>query len=155
MWGMDTATRCRESILRTLYCGDAGFEEMVEALKGVLSRGTVNKYLREMYNEGLVKQKVGRGARKYYLSDAGKTLAGKVTFRVKADVANLKSPEEIKKALQEMEEIIKIALKTPNSHLDAFFSCVMDVSDKSSGIFRFKKGPARVRSEENDRRGET
>jgi DNA-binding transcriptional regulator GbsR (MarR family) len=134
---MSTKASCCESILTAIHGRRLGFEEIVENCRDC-SRGSVNKYLRQLYDEKLVEQETGRGARKYFLSKEGEIYAGKLIFGRKADFVDSKSPQEIKKALEELKEIIELALKTPNSKLDAFFSCVTEIGETHTGFVEFK-----------------
>ncbi|UCE29057.1 MAG: winged helix-turn-helix transcriptional regulator [Candidatus Bathyarchaeota archaeon] len=135
---MSTREKCRNSILRALFERNLGFEEIIReiAKECGYSRGTTNKYLGELYREGYIQQEKGRGPRKYFLLKKGRTRAGKTLLAHKANIVmNAETPARIKTALKEMQRIIKFALETPDSNLDAFFSCIGEISQKHTGIY--------------------
>lgn len=69
MQGQPARQECPMRILQILLeKNELSFEEIVSSLS--YSRGTINKYLSELYDEKLVERKGRRG--KYYLSEKGK-----------------------------------------------------------------------------------
>jgi predicted transcriptional regulator len=69
MQGQPARQECPLKILQILLeKSELSFEELVSSLP--YSRGTVNKYLSELYTENLVERRGRRG--KYFLSDRGK-----------------------------------------------------------------------------------
>jgi predicted transcriptional regulator len=69
MQGQSTRQECPMRILQLLMeKNELSFEELVSSLP--FSRGTINKYLSELYDEKLVERKGRRG--KYFLSEKGK-----------------------------------------------------------------------------------
>ena len=112
-------------ILRTLLeKKKAGFEELVIILKDNSSRGTVNKYLNELYDSGFITRKGRRG--KYYLTAKGKVelkSRGKEKIQQHIDSAQKSYDEYMRNIIQlsqeghakilTKEEISKIKFPTP------------------------------------------
>ena len=71
MQGQSGRQECPRLILKNLLeQKEMSFEELVSILRGTFSRGTVNKYLTELYDNGFVSREGRRG--KYSLTHEGK-----------------------------------------------------------------------------------
>ena len=71
--GASARENCPTDIKLALLEGPKHFEALVEALKGKYSRGTINKYLGELFKDGLVTRQGRRGP--YELTPKGKNEA--------------------------------------------------------------------------------
>jgi hypothetical protein len=76
--GLPARTTCPSDILVSLIGGDIGFEDLVTKLEKKYSRGTVSKYLNELYIVGKVQRRGIRGM--YYLTPNGLKEAKKQGF---------------------------------------------------------------------------
>jgi len=83
MQGESARQACPCSILIALLDKEMKFEQIVVSVNG--SRGTINKYLTELFDNGLVKRKGRRGA--YYLTQKGRKKA--IAERLKGDIYDL------------------------------------------------------------------
>jgi hypothetical protein len=115
-----------------------GFEEIIRSLKGRFSRGTINKYLNELFREGIIRQNKNRGPRPYYLSPKGEKLAGKLILKRVASTLATGEPAKIKDAFIDFQHIIDEALKAYPNNEGAFFSCAADFFSKA-GYYQFPK----------------
>jgi predicted transcriptional regulator len=129
--------KIRRMILLLLRRKRRGFEEIVN--DSAFSRGAVNKYLSQLYKEGLVEQESGRGSRKYLLTDKGKLEIGKKLFVEKATekLVEADNPEKMRAGLVEMKRIIEEAEKLPDSDLPGFLSSYAMIGE-ITGFYSFK-----------------
>ncbi|MBC7130212.1 hypothetical protein H5T51_03185, partial [Candidatus Bathyarchaeota archaeon] len=100
--GVAARENCPKDILITLLDGPKGFEQIVSALKKDYSRGTINKYLNELYETGLITREGRRGS--YKLTTEGKIQAEKEVMKQEQNrrIDNA-SPEEFEKMKKELE----------------------------------------------------
>lgn len=97
--GVSAREKCPNDILITLLEGEKGFEQIVETFKDKYSRGTINKYLNELFESGLVTRKGRRGP--YILTRKGEDEAESI----RADIMLLKESREL--SLQERGKLIE------------------------------------------------
>jgi predicted transcriptional regulator len=106
MQGQSARQEVRLFILRSLLeKNQLGFEELVNILQKIASRGTVNKYLNELYDEGFVNRKGRRG--KYFLTSSGKKeirQLGEEKLRRNIEATKKSSDEYIKNIVQLSQE---------------------------------------------------
>jgi len=94
MQGTSAREHCPKDIELTLLEGPKNFEALVESLKDKYSRGTINKYLGELFKDGLVTRKGRRGP--YELTPKGQREAEhEKKMRVLTEQLNKRSPEEL------------------------------------------------------------
>lgn len=104
--GESARAACPNDILITLLNGEKTFEKIVEELENKYSRGTVNKYLNELYDAGLITRKGRRGP--YILTPDGKKKAE--TLRRKREILNSIEelpPEKQAEYLEKLEKELK------------------------------------------------
>lgn len=94
--GISTRETCPDDILLTLLNDNMRFEQLVSTLK--YSRGTINKYLNELFNAEKITRRGRRGV--YYLTPKGKKEAEKVNSVTQFKKLTL---EEQKGLLNEVE----------------------------------------------------
>jgi DNA-binding PadR family transcriptional regulator len=107
--GASARENCPTDIKLALLEGPKHFEAFVKSLKGKYSRGTINKYLGELFKDGLVTCQGRRGP--YELTPKGKKEAEREALKKKANtqIDNL-GPEDIefyKKKLDNLEKELK------------------------------------------------
>jgi predicted transcriptional regulator len=100
-------------ILQILYNNQRlAFGQIVSLLKGQMSRGTINKYLGELFKEGLVAQEYGRPKYNYIPKESQKKvelfLEKEKSKKDYADVLDL-SYEEMIKRLKELEKLLAVS----------------------------------------------
>lgn len=137
---MSSRDDCRNTILLIFHDEEMGFEEIVRKVGSKFSRGTVNKYLQKLCDEGLVKQAVKRGPRPYHLTARGKEKVSKLSVIKYAVNIMSQKPEKIKVALEELQKIIGEGLEVYSQDQQGFFSCVADVAAKT-GFLTIPKQP--------------
>ena len=92
--GTSARESCPKDIELSLLQGPKNFEVLVESLKDKYSRGTVNKYLGELFKAGLVTRQGRRGP--YELTPKGQREAKhEKEMGVLMEQLNKRSPEEI------------------------------------------------------------
>jgi DNA-binding HxlR family transcriptional regulator len=129
---------CKNAIMVSLHHNKMGFGEIINSLKEQFSRGTINKYLNELFRDGIIKQDTNRGPRPYYLSQKGEKLAGKLILGQVASNLATGEPAKIKAAFEDFQHIIDKALKVYPDNEGAFFSCAADFFSKA-GYYKFPK----------------
>lgn len=92
MQGQSARQRCPEEILLTLHKEERGFEEIVKGCSH--ARGTVNKYLGELFDEDYVQRHGRQGA--YFLTDKGRKRAEKLAVKQEIDDMTPQEIEELK-----------------------------------------------------------
>jgi DNA-binding PadR family transcriptional regulator len=107
--GTSARESCPKDIELSLLESPKNFEALVESLKDKYSRGTINKYLGELFKAGLVTRQGRRGP--YELTPKGKKEAEREALKKKANtqIDNL-GPEDIefyKKKLDNLEKELK------------------------------------------------
>jgi len=107
--GASARENCPTDIKLALLEGPKHFEAFVKSLKGKYSRGTINKYLGELFKDGLVTRQGRRGP--YELTPKGKKEAEREALKKKANtqIDNLgpKDIEFYKKKLDNLEKELK------------------------------------------------
>lgn len=99
--GISARETCPNEILATLLDSQLGFEQMVTKLSQSYARGTVSKYLTELFDKGFVDRKGRRG--EYFLTAKGKKEAEKYRF---AKVVLALPPETVEKILKNYKLMI-------------------------------------------------
>ena len=96
-------------ILKALYEKDLRFEELVNSLRDQLARGTINKYLNKLFNEGLIRRKGRRGP--YYIPKEKrhevKAILDRENLKQRIDKATQEEIEALKRKLEETEIELK------------------------------------------------
>lgn len=111
-----TSTRdmCLRDILLVLSKKEMGFEELVQTIP--YSRGTVNKYLDELYRQDEVKRDGRRG--KYSLTQKGIIQAIKEEFRCTLDRITTEALEGLETSIQESTDNADIIEKKFSKELE-------------------------------------
>jgi predicted transcriptional regulator len=99
--GISARETCPDEILTTLLDSQLGFEQMVTKLSSSYARGTISKYLTEVFDKGYVDRKGRRG--KYFLTAKGKKEAEKYRF---TKVVSKLTPEAVEKLLKNYKLMI-------------------------------------------------
>ena len=95
----------------------------------------VDKYLDELYDEGLVGKVRGRGLSKYILIEDGKEYAGKLLFKKKiGKLMKSNSVQEIRAILEEIKKLVEIALQVPENESLKVLSCISDIQIQAGKI---------------------
>jgi predicted transcriptional regulator len=100
--GASARENCPKDIKLALLEGPKHFEALVESLKDKYSRGTVNKYLGELFDSGLITRKGRKGP--YELTPKGKREAEHTSI-IKRITENLEK-EPLEK-LKQLEAVLK------------------------------------------------
>ena len=106
MRGESAREKCPKDILLTLLDGPKRFEELVDILKDKYSRGTINKYLNELFSAKKITREGRRGP--YLLTNKGKEEAEKEAqkrkINKKIDEADPGELEILKQKISELEK---------------------------------------------------
>jgi DNA-binding transcriptional regulator GbsR (MarR family) len=124
-WGINR-TMAQVHALLLVTPGALTAEEIMEALS--ISRGNVNKTVRELINWGLVEKQLRPGERKEYF------YADKDTWNIARQVAKERRKRELDPVLKVLDELSKVKGDTKSEDFKTFNKTVTDINKLAKNV---------------------